>query len=243
MKLNLKALTPKDIDSFDVIARVQSMSRNKQIALGGAAVGMAKTATDDTDDNLGSTAAKSAVGAGIALGGYHGAKYALDKFEYGSVSEIVEKAQQKLGQAKKEIQHATSEGQATKIAQNADNKGSVKTGDVSKIDVEVKHDSALKDQATKKKMNNWLGKAKLAGAIGLGAFAVASVMDTSETLAEKKRTTRMTEEQERNLNRKISREERNQKQHAYGHVDFGQMAIDLFNERTGHHKMGNAKFQ
>lgn len=29
----------------------------------------------------------------------------------------------------------------------------------------------------------------------------------------------------------------------YGHVDMGQIAIDMFNQRTGHYKMGNAKFQ
>lgn len=35
----------------------------------------------------------------------------------------------------------------------------------------------------------------------------------------------------------------NRKENGYGHVDMGQIAIDMFNQRTGHYKMGNAKFQ
>lgn len=32
-------------------------------------------------------------------------------------------------------------------------------------------------------------------------------------------------------------------ENGYGHIDMGQIAIDMFNQRTGHYKMGNAKFQ
>lgn len=236
--------TVKDLDSFGVIDYVKGMSTNKKLLAGGAALGGVKTVMDDTDDNLQSTAVKASIGAGITWGGAQGVKYIAKRLDESSAKSVVSQQEKKSNDINRETSRVEAEAQSTKVSQNLENTSKVTSSKINKVvEVEGEANKSLVDQAKVKKMKNWLGKAKVAGAIGLGAFAVASVMDTSQTMSEKREVSRMTEKQERNLNRKLKREEKNQSQYAYGHVDFGQMAIDMFNERTGHHKMGNSKFQ
>jgi predicted GNAT family acetyltransferase len=268
--LNLKEkLNPKytvgKLAQFDVVNRVVDMQSSKRMKWGGAigaAAGLGAALYDNDDDTLMSTMGTMAVGAGAVVGADLGAQWALKNTQIGkdfaryytagktansvdgdSAKEVVSQTQKKSNDVNKEISRLESEAESKKVSQNVENTTKVTVSDTNKVEMEVKHEADKKAQATHKKMNNWKQKAGIAGAIGLGAFAVASVMDASSELGENRRTSRMTEEQERNLNRKKGQEKRNQNQYGYGNIDMGQMAIELFNERTGHHKMGNAKFQ
>lgn len=205
----------------------------------GAGVGLLKTAMDDTDDNLGSTLGKVATGAALGMGANLAANLFMDSTNLGR--ELAGKATiNKLSRAEMEVDGVRK---SSEVAYNDQKKGRVSTSDVAKIDGEHKTNEAKYKNAKIKKMKNWTGKAKIAGAIGLGAFAAASAMDASQRLDNKSDASRMTGEQERRVQKKRKQEEKNQQQHAYGYMDMGDIVGELFNNRIGHHKMGNAKFQ
>lgn len=126
--------------------------------------------------------------------------------------------------------------------ENSMNQTKITVSDVEKEKLKLQHETSMR-QASEKRIKGWATKSKVTGLVGLGAFALASVMDTSEALNEKKDVSRMTEEQERNLAKKQKQEEKNQSQYAYGHLNAGDIVGEMWNNRLGHHKMGNAKFQ
>lgn len=172
-----------------------------------------------------------------------------------SAEELVDQDKKKSNEVPKKEKVQDAKAQAAKVVRT-DNKLTVSSMQVKEIQALYKQpgsptsyrtkkyqEAQDKAQATKQKMNRIWGGAKVAGVAGIGAFALASVMDTSESLSEDAQTSRMVNDQEKNLTRKQTKERRAQDKLGYGHIDMGQMAIDLFNDRTGHHKMGNAKFQ
>ena len=87
------------------------------------------------------------------------------------------------------------------------------------------------------------GRAKAVGAASIGLFALASVVDTQNNLADKRREGKMVNKQEQNLKDKNRREAQKHKEKSYGYVDGGEIVQEMFANRIGHHKMGNAKFQ
>lgn len=85
-------------------------------------------------------------------------------------------------------------------------------------------------------------KLGLAGALAVGTIGAASFIDTGNALEEKKAVSRMTEEQERNLNRQMTQQKRQYSSMGYGHIDMGEMLFEMFDQAIGHHKMGSAKY-
>lgn len=151
-----------------------------------------------------------------------------------SSQEVVQQQQKKSNDLAREEARIKAEMDSTKVAFNSEANSTITVSDVEAE--KMKLDS-------EKRIKSWGMKAKVIGGLGIGAFALASVMDTSQTLEEKRNTSRMTEEQEGNLTRKASKEEKNQRQNAYGHTDMGDIVTEMWNNRIGHHKMGNSKFQ
>lgn len=101
----------------------------------------------------------------------------------------------------------------------------------------------LKKQGMIKKMKNFNGKLGVITAIGATAIGVASVMDVSNEMNHKTREGRMVAYEEENNQQKKQKKKKQNKKAGYGNNDWGQLPIDMFNDRIGHYKMGNAKFQ
>lgn len=201
-----------------------------KIAAVGAAVGLFKTVADRDKDNAVSTAFNMGVGAGMFYAGSKGAEWLMNnegaqKLTAAAVGKITDKT------ASKEVASKLQQRSRTAMA------------DISKIDVKKEAISSMAEGAWSKHGSSRIRKAGLLGAIGVvGAIGVASVLDTSSALKSKTRENRMVAQQEENLIKKQNMMKRNRESMGYGHVDFGQMAIDMFNDRIGHHKMGNSKF-
>lgn len=250
MRINPK-FTASKIDNFDIVERVKNMSSNERRMWGagvGAAGGALSAGFDDSDDSLGSTTKKAIIGSAVAVGADIGAGYALNtkwgkELTAAFAGKKVDTEQSKDLTKNKDVRadnHINETAEAEKLTEP---ETTHKVSDTTKSDVNGETKAQFDKQAKSKKMNKWLRNGRLAGMIGLGAFAVATALDTNESLAQNKRTTRMTEEQERNLTRKMKREEKEQKQYSYGYVGMGDIVHELFENRIGHHKMGNAKFQ
>jgi hypothetical protein len=129
-----------------------------------------------------------------------------------------------------------------KISTLEENK-SFKVSKLQMQDIRKSHEKTMHLQKRKSKIKGWAGKGALAATIGLGAFAIASAMDVNDRMQDKVDESKMTHKQEQKLQRKMSQERKNKAQYAYGHIDMGQMVTDIFNDRSGHHLMGNARFK
>jgi hypothetical protein len=165
-----------------------------------------------------------------------------------AAKEIVNQSVKKQDDVKKETKRVEAEIESKKVSERTEHNTKVTAGDYAIEDTKAKHDAQMEKEAKwksekKAKMHKWGRNYKIGGAIGLGAFALASVMDTGEKLEQKKDVTRMTEQQERNLTRKMNREKKEQDKYSYGYLGMGDIVGELFDNRIGHHKMGNAKFQ
>lgn len=119
-------------------------------------------------------------------------------------------------------------------------KKGVKVQDVAKIMTE---EEAIEAAITKaNKLNRFKGKAAIGIAALIGVGALAS---TSNKLHHEVRTDQQLAEAEKKLTRKTNNENEMMSE-MFGwnkNVNMGQLAIDMFNDRIGHHLMGNAKFQ
>ncbi|MEX3713537.1 hypothetical protein ABFV99_14130 [Cytobacillus horneckiae] len=86
------------------------------------------------------------------------------------------------------------------------------------------------------------GKIGTAFKIGLMAAGAATVMDVGQRAKERLEAEKIKQQQEKNLKKKQERQRNKNKEKSYGYIDDGEVLFDLFNARTGHYKMGNAKF-
>ena len=172
----------------------------------------------------------------------NGAENIINKLDTITATDITGTQTKNTQDIGKETSQTKADAESSKVAQNGEANSQVKVSDMEREKLKLESEQAMKDKSTKR-IKGWGMKAKGLGVIGLGAFAVASVMDTSQGLQEKTATSRMTEEQEKNLKRKTSKEEKNQRQNAYGYTDMGGIVTEMWNNRIGHHKMGNSKFQ
>lgn len=141
------------------------------------------------------------------------------------------------------INQKTSQAESEHVAYQDEKKQRVTNSDLVKEDVKIEGKKILDANAEVRRVNNTFGKMKLAGVIGLTAFGVASVLDVQKELREARQVERMKNIQEENAYEKQKEERKTMSQFGYGNVDFGQMAIDMFDQRIGHYKMGNSKFQ
>jgi hypothetical protein len=165
------------------------------------------------------TVVDTAVGAGVGVGVGKATDY------------IVERHGEKIA------------AESAKIAGNVKEKA-VSTGLIAKETVKAKTEVAIEKQEEVSKSKGRANKLMLAGAIGMTAFGAASLIDTNKKMQAEVRVREMKQKQEKNLVRQRNQEKEvmSQFQHG-GPSDFGSIAFDMFNQRIGHHLMGNAKFE
>lgn len=263
MLINPKFLANK-VDDFNITERIQNLSAKQGLGITagiGGAAGLVNAGMDDDDDSLGSSLGKGITGAALTSGTAVGVNALMNKTQWGEnlkkemtagkvaisgdrdkAEEVVSRQAAQEKSLDREIARTETETEAKAIVQQAE-KNKVTSGKVTTEEVKAKHDAGFDKLAKEKKMKSTLQKGKLIGGIGLGLFAVASVMDTSNKLGENKAVSRMKEEEEQSLIRKQNQEKKNQNQYSYGYMTGGDIVGELWNNRLGHHKMGNAKFQ
>lgn len=89
-----------------------------------------------------------------------------------------------------------------------------------------------------------LSKVRAAGWLGLGLIAAGTLADVSNKLADERQTKRMVMEEKRNLQKKELQERKDmRKMFGYDYVNYGNIVKEMWDNRTGHYKMGNAKYQ
>jgi hypothetical protein len=118
----------------------------------------------------------------------------------------------------------------------------VKVKDVSKANVLTEAEISQKAIASQKRITGWKEKGKVLGMIGLGAFAVATAIDISDRLDHGTDTAKMVNEEKKSQQKKQHDTEKKYHQQAYGAIDMGSMVTQMFQDRIGHHRMGQAKF-
>lgn len=89
-----------------------------------------------------------------------------------------------------------------------------------------------------------LSKARTAGRIGLLLFGAGVVADISNRLADDRQEKRQTMKQDEDLRKKdrLDKKDMN-KMFGYNTMDYSNIVQEMWNNRTGHYKMGNSKFQ
>lgn len=100
----------------------------------------------------------------------------------------------------------------------------------------------IKEAADTEKMIAVGGKIGTTAKIGAGIIGVASIIDIGQRLQDSHEAKRIKKEQEKDLKRKKKLQDERNKEQSYGYIQDGEILFELFGERTGHHKMGNAKF-
>lgn len=191
------------------------------IATVGAASGLAKTALDDIDDDITTMVPNVAAGAGMAVAGAYGVKAAAEFIEGGDETQIL----------RKEMKRTGAEIESTKVSKDLEGKN---------INASTLSESDMKKMETFKKVNK-VGRG--IGAVGALAVGAATVLDIGQGINEKRRVEDMKKEQEKSLRRKQKQEDEYKRSQGYGHTDLGGIVFDMFEERLGHHKIGNARFQ
>ena len=69
--------------------------------------------------------------------------------------------------------------------------------------------------------------------------AAGKAKDKHETKAQVKQIEKRTKEQ---MKKEAEKKDKYQKKKSYNNIDAGQIVMDMFNQRIGHHKMGNSRF-
>lgn len=104
----------------------------------------------------------------------------------------------------------------------------------------TKHLDAL---TNKQRVIYHYGKKSVAGASIF--IAGTTVLDSAMKKADKYEAKAQNEQLEKKLKEQSEEEKRKREEYrhgtSFGHIDAGQIVMDMFNERIGHHKMGNSK--
>ena len=80
------------------------------------------------------------------------------------------------------------------------------------------------------------------GKLAVGAIAVGGLLSVGHGMKRKMDEQEMLREQERNLKRQQEDKRERYRQQSYGNPTMGNLVFQMFEERTGHHKMGDARF-
>ena len=221
----------------------------------GAGVALLGNILNGENDSLLGTLIEMGVGVGIGTG----AHYLLDKFmersAYGrQLSNWLENQVSELKDVGITYQPESNRVTAKQVSLITDKKTaeealrqfkeSYTTGDM-EIEKTIRDKHVVKEideEAIYRKGARWARAMKIGTLVGMGIIGVSSLLDISEKLDRKTDAQRMVRKQEKNLERRQIAEKRILDSMGYGHVDMGQIVFDMFNERIGHHKMGNAKF-
>lgn len=122
-------------------------------------------------------------------------------------------------------------------------KGGATTGDVSKETVRQNGLTVQQEKGLESKAMRHAKNTKRAGLLGFGLIAVTSIMDMSKSLSQDVEVSKMKNQQEANQRRKQQQEKDFQNTMSYRYIDWGQIPLDMFNQRLGHNKIGNAKYK
>lgn len=101
----------------------------------------------------------------------------------------------------------------------------------------------FKEEANIKTAKKIKSGAKFGAALTAGIIGVGTVLDIGSGFNERKEIQRDLAEQEKKLARSQSQETNSMKRKSHDYVDMGEIVHEMFNERIGHYKMGNSKFQ
>ena len=206
---------------------------NKYLAAGiGTSLGLGKTIVDSDDDTLTTTMINMGVGGTLGYATNEMIDYLMNKtgmFKFPEEEKV-----------RKEVVRGITEDNSKQLI---DKDQRMTTASMNKEKVRARAEAKLENRAEMK----MLRRAKTAGKIGLGAFALATVLDINESIERDIRVKEMLKQQEENAKRKMRRpiwEKRWEKiKEDFENVDMGKLALQLFEERIGHYKMGNAKFE
>jgi len=238
-----KNITAGEISKADVAAsQLKRYASRPGFAMKtGAALGLANTLLNDDDEGMIGTSMNMAVGAGL---GYMADRLADRLYNNRDILKSMFQATD-VTLAEKAMTVAdfvlTNQEEVESVRKEYERK--LTAGKVEKEHIQAKTENHLDDVRVTKKAKKLLSAGKAAGMIGLGAFAVASILDTWDELHQDVRVERQKAIQERNLTRQMNREKRELAKQGYGNIDLGSIVLDMWEERIGHYKMGNAKFQ
>ncbi|BCO16173.1 hypothetical protein_gp120 [Bacillus phage vB_BceM_WH1] len=170
------------------------------------------------------------------------------------------KTDEKVSTTTKEVQNASSDNTTNPkdlthgTQSNADiestaspkgdkqNKG-VSVGDVVKEEAKMNARTEPTRIKNEGKLKSQIRNTKAAGIAGFGLIGLTAIMDMSKSLQQDVEVSKMKNQQEKNQKRKQKEERDFQSTMAYGYTNWGQIPLDMFNERLGHTKIGNAKFK
>jgi hypothetical protein len=167
-------------------------------------------------------------------------KNGVEDIDGGTAEEVTNRTTNKKDEAKTVERIERAEKGSERVASNADNKDTYTTGTLAKDTVE---DMSDREKLSRKRFSRWSSVGKAGGAIGIGAFALASLVDTNENLSDKRELARRQESQERDFQKKQTQQRREQAKEGYGYTTPNDLVAQMWNDRIGHYKMGNAKYQ
>lgn len=101
----------------------------------------------------------------------------------------------------------------------------------------IKRDSVNAEQRVKR----LAAKLPIAGKIGMGVIGAATLLDLGMRLGDHVGAKANELGQELEIKKRQKQKKKKQKQYSYSHINDGDIVLGLFDQRTGHYKMGNAK--
>lgn len=107
-----------------------------------------------------------------------------------------------------------------------------------RAEVNVINEDRIIEKAKKMDRRLRYGAAITAGVVGVG-----TLLDLGGGFKERKEIQRDLAEQEKQMKIRQSDEAKSMKRKSHDYVDMGEIVQEMFNERIGHYKMGNSKFQ
>lgn len=212
---------------------------------GGAVIASAEMMLNNKDED--------AIDATIKIGGGFAADILMDK--------AMESYMQKKGMLPK-VAKDIDEDEAHKVTKGGDESEKVTIKDVhdvdqgksvsdaeKKIDMgEIKRQESIK-RAEKQLANadakaaKWAAGGRFAIGGALGMLALGTAAHISNNMHERTIVERQKRDAERNFQEQQKQERRQLEKMGYGNIDLGEIAFQMFDERIGHFKMGNSKFQ
>lgn len=110
-------------------------------------------------------------------------------------------------------------------------------GEILNVSESVKENISAKSKAFK--AGSFLPTASLIGTVGVG---IASLLDIGGALKDKATESKLKREAEARIKAQDNRQREMYKKDSYDYIDQGEILFELFEGRSGHHKMGNSRF-
>lgn len=220
----------------------------------GTGLGMTHATFDNTDDNLLSTGMKvagytAAVGTGVGLFSRWGGKdKALDQKReayWEMVKERYEEQAKNAGKAfdsKKELLMERGMSEEKAVAhlkrKGTDNERTKLERGKKHVKDPIQLKEAVHEEKVVKTARNTMRFAK----IGVGVTALGGIVSAAHSVKQSHDARQMVKAQEEKQYRDKRRKQEEIARYGYGQVDMGNVVLQMFEERTGHHRMGNSKF-